>query len=321
MVAPAARRLRRREASLRPTGCCFTVPPTCATGSSCGCCSRTRAVYIRRSPTTSRPTAGTSCCCTDTRRRPDGSSRGYYNRWFTGSLDGGRFRPVAEGLLDGGYLHALRTFADERGRRLLLGMIREGRPREAGLAAGWVQAMSLPQGGVGPRRRSRGARSRARASRSLRREHARLEGIEVAGTRLLDGVRRNGAGDRSLRLTAGRRLVGADRARRRGSQRAHPDRARRRCRPPAAAERRDAPTRAGCRGLRRGAAVHRPLPVACGCTRSSITRSSKCSSTTAVPRSRGGPTRRIRVTTGSDCSRPAERVTADRIDIWQLASI
>jgi len=113
---------------------------------------------------------------------------GYYNRWFTGSLDSGRFRPAAEGLLDGGYLHALRTFADEHGRRLLLGMIREGRPREAGLAAGWVQAMSLPQV-VSVRADGCLALAPAPELQALRREHVRLQGIEAAGTQLLDGVR------------------------------------------------------------------------------------------------------------------------------------
>ena len=121
---------------------------------------------------------------------------GYYNRWFTGSLDGGRFRPAVEGLLDGGYLHAIRTFADERGRRLLLGMIREGRPREAGLAAGWVQAMSLPQV-VSVRSDGHLTVAPAPELRALRREHVRLQGLEVAGTRLLDGV-----GGRALEIVA-----------------------------------------------------------------------------------------------------------------------
>ena len=112
---------------------------------------------------------------------------GYYNLWFTGSLDGGRFRPAAEGMLDGGYLHSLRTFADERGRRLLLGMIREGRPRQMGLAAGWVQAMSLPQV-VSVRTDGHLTLAPAPELHALRREHVRFDGIEASGTRLLDGV-------------------------------------------------------------------------------------------------------------------------------------
>ena len=113
---------------------------------------------------------------------------GYYNQWFTGRCAGGRFVSECEGTLDGGYLHSLRTFADERGRRLLLGMIREGRPREQGLAAGWVQAMSLPLV-VSVDAGGHLALAPAPELRALRHEHVRLTGIEAAGcARLLDGA-------------------------------------------------------------------------------------------------------------------------------------
>ena len=79
------------------------------------------------------------------RKEGDSYSFGYYNHWYVGQFRDHRFYPETEGELDGGYLHAVRTCYDHRKRRLLWGMVREGRPREEVLKENWAQAMSLPR--------------------------------------------------------------------------------------------------------------------------------------------------------------------------------
>jgi beta-fructofuranosidase len=57
-----------------------------------------------------------------------------------------RFLPTLRGKIDyGAYFYAAQTLCDEAGRRLQWGWIKEGRSREAQLAAGWSGVMSLPR--------------------------------------------------------------------------------------------------------------------------------------------------------------------------------
>lgn len=67
--------------------------------------------------------------------------------WHLGDCDaaGRRFSRTAWGCVDGGALYAAKTLQDDRGRRLLFGWIRETRPGEAQIAAGWSGVLSLPR--------------------------------------------------------------------------------------------------------------------------------------------------------------------------------
>ncbi len=69
----------------------------------------------------------------------------HYAAYMVGDYAGHRFTPRAEGLLDGGRLYAPQSMRDDRGRRLLWGWLREGRTKDAQLAAGWSGVMSLPR--------------------------------------------------------------------------------------------------------------------------------------------------------------------------------
>jgi beta-fructofuranosidase len=65
---------------------------------------------------------------------------------FTGSYDGQAFVPEARRKVDfGQYFYAPQTFVDERGRRIMIGWIWEGRSVEADKAAGWSGVQSLPR--------------------------------------------------------------------------------------------------------------------------------------------------------------------------------
>jgi beta-fructofuranosidase len=59
--------------------------------------------------------------------------------YVAGDFDGRRFTPATRHVLDPGALYAPQTFADERGRRVLFGWLREGRSRAAP-RAGWPAA-------------------------------------------------------------------------------------------------------------------------------------------------------------------------------------
>ena len=65
--------------------------------------------------------------------------------YFVGEFSDHRFTPVYEGVLDHGYLYAPLTLADDRGRRILLGWLREGRSEERFRAAGWAGVQSIPR--------------------------------------------------------------------------------------------------------------------------------------------------------------------------------
>jgi beta-fructofuranosidase len=65
---------------------------------------------------------------------------------LVGSYAGHRFTPAHEALVDYGYsLYAPQSFADEHGRRIMFGWLREERSGETQVAAGWSGAMSLPR--------------------------------------------------------------------------------------------------------------------------------------------------------------------------------
>ena len=66
--------------------------------------------------------------------------------YWTGRYENRRFIAEKMGSLDdGGYFYAPQTFLDERGRRLVLGWIPEGRTVDAQKAAGWAGAQSVPR--------------------------------------------------------------------------------------------------------------------------------------------------------------------------------
>ena len=72
------------------------------------------------------------------------SSRGE-TAWAAGQLEGLRFAPQGQGTVDGSLYYAAKTLVDGQGRRILFGWIREGRPREADVRAGWSGALALPR--------------------------------------------------------------------------------------------------------------------------------------------------------------------------------
>jgi beta-fructofuranosidase len=66
--------------------------------------------------------------------------------YLVGRYQDGRFTPEGQGELDpGGSYYAPQAFADERGRRIAFGWLRENRPPEAQVGAGWSGVMSLPR--------------------------------------------------------------------------------------------------------------------------------------------------------------------------------
>src|SRR5919202_458620 len=70
----------------------------------------------------------------------------YYPAYATGRYAGHRFMPEQEGMVDlGRSFYAPQSFADDRGRRIMFGWLREGRGGEAQRAAGWSGVMSLPR--------------------------------------------------------------------------------------------------------------------------------------------------------------------------------
>jgi beta-fructofuranosidase len=66
--------------------------------------------------------------------------------YFAGTYADQRLAPAREGMVDYGHsLYAPQSFADEHGRRIMFGWLREERSGEAQIAAGWSGAMSLPR--------------------------------------------------------------------------------------------------------------------------------------------------------------------------------
>lgn len=99
--------------------------------------------------------------------------------YMAGDYGGLSFTPRVEGDVDGGgSLYAPQVMRNAQGRRLLWGWLREGRSREAQIAAGWSGAMSLPRelallpdGRLGSRP--------APELRALRQEHIRLASLDI----------------------------------------------------------------------------------------------------------------------------------------------
>ena len=269
VVAPAARRLRRREPP--PAPCCSTVRPTWRlavhgafeNGAVCNAAPR-----LLRSRRQARRVAA----------RQEGGWTSQLGTTTAGSPVARR-RPVSgRRPMDGGYLHSLRT-SRTRGRRLLLGMIREGRSRaRRDWRPAWVRRCRCRRW-CRCIRRSRGLAPAPELR--ARREHVRLEGEVRHAT---PGRRAAEQRCRSLGLTAGRRCMGADRARRR-SRRAHPDRARRRSRPCGCGTS-DAPSTRDAEGYDEALFI--------AGVRLHVFGSVVEVFVDAPPRSRGAPTRRIR---------------------------
>src|SRR5204862_7143970 len=62
-----------------------------------------------------------------------------------GRYEDQHFLPEATGTVDDTHYYAAKTALDGQGRRILFGWIREARPREAYVAAGWSGAIALPR--------------------------------------------------------------------------------------------------------------------------------------------------------------------------------
>ena len=113
-----------------------------------------------------------------------------YPVYYAGMFDGEQLTPAAQGILvHGSSFYAPQVLRLADGRTVMWGWLKEGRPVEAALAAGWSGVMSLPieltwlpEGRVGLRP--------VEELRALRGQHWHLENIEVglAVAGLLSGV-------------------------------------------------------------------------------------------------------------------------------------
>jgi len=66
--------------------------------------------------------------------------------YLTGTYSERKFQAETHGLIDGSVLHyAAKSFADDQGRRILWGWVREARSAAAQNSAGWSGAISLPR--------------------------------------------------------------------------------------------------------------------------------------------------------------------------------
>ncbi len=66
--------------------------------------------------------------------------------YFVGKYSDRQFQAETQGLIDGSEMHyAAKSFADDPGRRILWGWVREARSAAAQKAAGWSGAISLPR--------------------------------------------------------------------------------------------------------------------------------------------------------------------------------
>ncbi len=67
--------------------------------------------------------------------------------WEVGVFDKSdlKFHSETRGMLDHGYYYAMKSMADEKGRRILWGWVEESRTPEECLAAGWAGSMALPR--------------------------------------------------------------------------------------------------------------------------------------------------------------------------------
>ncbi|MEA2525042.1 MAG: beta-fructofuranosidase [Thermomicrobiales bacterium] len=100
--------------------------------------------------------------------------RTHYPAAMIGIYADGRFVPESAAVLDAGSHYAPQTFLDDRGRRLLIGWLREQRSREAQALSGWNGVMSIPWVlSLGADRRLRYAPASELAA--LRHAHQRVE--------------------------------------------------------------------------------------------------------------------------------------------------
>ncbi len=103
--------------------------------------------------------------------------------YMSGGWDGARFTPERRGEIDlGGSLYAPQSFADESGRRVMFGWLREERPREAQVADDWSGAMSLPRELFALDGGALGQRPVAEVER-LRRDHFALTDVPLSDER------------------------------------------------------------------------------------------------------------------------------------------
>ncbi len=67
--------------------------------------------------------------------------------WEVGVFDKSdlKFHSETKGMLDHGYYYAIKSMADEKGRRILWGWVEESRTADECLAAGWAGSMALPR--------------------------------------------------------------------------------------------------------------------------------------------------------------------------------
>ncbi len=65
--------------------------------------------------------------------------------WHVGRYADRCFSADKIGLIDGGKVYAAKTLLDDKGRRILWGWIREDRPKDEQMKAGWSGALSLPR--------------------------------------------------------------------------------------------------------------------------------------------------------------------------------
>ena len=65
--------------------------------------------------------------------------------WAIGRYEDHHFIPETSGTVDDRHYYAAKTAVDDKGRRILFSWVKEARPREAYVAAGWSGAFALPR--------------------------------------------------------------------------------------------------------------------------------------------------------------------------------
>jgi beta-fructofuranosidase len=69
----------------------------------------------------------------------------HQSQWYAvGKMIGGKYVPTTMRLMDSGYLYAMNTFKHSNGNDILIGWIKECRPREEQVREGWSGSLSLP---------------------------------------------------------------------------------------------------------------------------------------------------------------------------------
>jgi beta-fructofuranosidase len=120
------------------------------------------------------------------------------NRWQSGTYRDDRFAMQHYGITDGGVangestFYAAKTVPDDRGRRLLIGWVRDARPAEVRKASGWAGTWSIPRV-LSMRADGSLGYEPLETLAAMRRQHWRFEDVRLdpqGGTslHLLDGV-------------------------------------------------------------------------------------------------------------------------------------